>query len=151
MKKVTFTLIILLLSCCIVYGQISTNEKPISFKENIPALKINENTYKTLPQLDMSEIEKEDRENGTNGRPYRFGYKYEVNYTLENSGELIIENGELTIKNIEIFDVMGKSVHSSLPVNLSTIIIDISHLSLGAYFVKVITDQGKIVKKIVKQ
>jgi len=77
-------------------------------------------------------------------------------YPNPTTGELFLRlrsapDGEWRIKNIKIFDVMGKSVHSSLPANLSTTIIDISNLNSGIYYVKVFTEQGDVVKKIVKQ
>jgi hypothetical protein len=36
----------------------------------------------------MRKIEQEDKEDDANGRPPRFGYRHEVNYTLDNSGDL---------------------------------------------------------------
>ena len=87
MKKYTFTLIILFLSYCVIYGQLSTNEVPMSLKTNVPTLRATERTQKLMPSLSMKKIEQEDLEDETRGRPPRFGYKHEVNYNLENSGE----------------------------------------------------------------
>ena len=87
MRNFIFVSSILLLLCFSVYGQISTNEKPVSFRTNMPTFRTSENTHKSLPQLDMPKIEKEDTEDEANGLPPRFGYKYKVNYNLENSGE----------------------------------------------------------------
>jgi len=87
MKKLFFAT--LLLFAYSVYGQISTNEKPISFNTDIPALTKNDKTYKSLPPLNMITIEKEDEEDEANGIPPRFGYPHEVNYNLHNSGEWI--------------------------------------------------------------
>jgi hypothetical protein len=89
MRTKFFTATILLLSYCTVYSQISTDEEPISFRTNIPALRGDKNTLKTLPSLDMERIKQEDKEDEANGIPPRFGYRHEVNYTLENSGEWI--------------------------------------------------------------
>ena len=86
MKKFTYTVIILF-SSLVVYGQISTLEEPVSFRTNVPALKISEKTRKILPSLDMNKIGREDKEDETNGVPPRFGYKHEVDYNLDNSGE----------------------------------------------------------------
>jgi hypothetical protein len=72
-----------------MYGQISTREEPISFYTDVPVLELNEKTHKVMPPLDMSLIEQEDAEDEVNGMPPRFGYKHEVNYNLENSGEWI--------------------------------------------------------------
>ena len=89
MKKLIFTsIIVLLFSCCVsMYGQISTQEKPVSFRTNIPAVEKSDKTVKWFVSLDMNKIEKEDLEEETNGLPPRFGYRHEVNYNLENSGE----------------------------------------------------------------
>jgi len=91
-------------------------------------------------------------------------------------GELRITNYELGIRNIEIFDVMGRvqnfevqssgvqsskfKVQSSEPETLNLkpetlnfepeTIIDISNLSNGIYFIKITTDKEIITKKIVK-
>jgi hypothetical protein len=88
MKKIIFTSIVLLLSCRIVYGQISTAEEPVSFRTaNIPALRTNDRTAKSMPSFDIERIQAEDREEESKGRPPRFGYRQEVNYNLDNSGE----------------------------------------------------------------
>lgn len=89
MKQYIFTLIVLLLSCCVVHGQISTDETPISFRTNVPVLERSDRTMKSFSSLNMKKIEQEDMEDESNGRPPRFGYKHEVNYNLENSGEWI--------------------------------------------------------------
>jgi hypothetical protein len=78
---------VLVLSFNIAYGQLSTEESPISFGKNIPALNISRNTHKVLPSLDMNRIEQEDMEDEANGMPFRFGYKHDVDYNLNNSGE----------------------------------------------------------------
>jgi hypothetical protein len=68
-------------------------------------------------------------------------------YPNPTRGELIIDNGQWTIDNVEIFDVMGKSVYSSTcpPVHPST--IDISHLPVGVYFVRIQIENGQTVTK----
>ena len=73
MRKSVFITVIVLLSCFGVYGQISTNEEPVSFRTNIPALRVSENTQIVLPLLDMGKIRQEDKEDGI---PPRFGYPY---------------------------------------------------------------------------
>ena len=68
------------------------------------------------------------------------------------TGELRITNYELRIDEIEIFDIMGKQVTLNHPINsYSNPKIDISHLNSGIYFVKIVTEQGITVKKVVKQ
>jgi len=96
MKKYITTIIFLLLSYyTLVHGQISTHEKPESFKKNIPNLINNERTQKRLPSLDMKKIEQEDNEDEANGMPPRFGIRQKVDYNLDNSGEWdTLSNGD---------------------------------------------------------
>ena len=68
------------------------------------------------------------------------------------TGELRIENGELRINNVEIFDIYGKKQQlSTLNSQLSTHQINIADLPAGLYFVKISTEAGEVVRKVVKQ
>jgi len=87
MNKFNNIAIILILSCRIGYGQISTEEDPVSFSLELPALRSGERTHKVMPSIDLNRMEQEDREREASGKPFRFGYRHEVNFTLENSGE----------------------------------------------------------------
>jgi len=60
---------------------------------------------------------------------------------------LIIENGELKIENVAIFDIIGKKVSS---FQHSTNIINVSMLPHGIYLVKFETDSGVVTRKFVK-
>ena len=64
------------------------------------------------------------------------------------NGQLQITNYESQITNVEIFDLMGKNVFqlSTLNSQFSTQ-IDISHLPVGIYFVKIKTETGVVTKK----
>ncbi|MCL2041818.1 MAG: C25 family cysteine peptidase, partial [Bacteroidales bacterium] len=64
------------------------------------------------------------------------------------SGELKIENGELKIDNINVFDVMGRKQLSTFNAQLST--LDISSLPTGVYFIQIDTEYGNVTKKVVK-
>lgn len=87
MKRNLLISIILLLSYCTVYGQLSTDEEPLSFRTNVPLLKRSAKAQKITASLDMKKIGQEDIADEENGLPPRFGYKHEVNYNLDNSGE----------------------------------------------------------------
>ena len=87
MKKLIFTSTMMFLVYCVAYGQISTMEDPLSFRTHVPALRTSERTVKSFASLDMKTIEQEDIVDKENGRPPRFGYKHEVNFNLDNSGE----------------------------------------------------------------
>ena len=72
-------------------------------------------------------------------------------YPNPTTGELRIENGELKINNVEIFDVYGRKISSHHLIPSSSHHLDISHLPTGLYFVKIATEQGAVVKKVVKE
>jgi hypothetical protein len=87
------------------------------------------------------------------------GIEQFTNYALQiypnpTLGELSIEVKEHTnerVKKIEIFDIYGKKQFSSTcaPVHSST--IDISHLPVGIYFVKITTEARTVVRKVIKE
>ena len=66
------------------------------------------------------------------------------------TGKLRIENGELKIINVEVFDMYGRNLtpHTSYLTPLTS--LDISDLTSGVYFVKITTEKGIITKKIIK-
>ena len=66
--------------------------------------------------------------------------------------ELGINNEQLTINNVEIYDIYGKQQSSHhLIISSSHHLINISELPAGVYFVKISTEAGEVVKKVVKQ
>jgi len=69
--------------------------------------------------------------------------------TIEN-GQLTIDNGQLTIQSVVIYDVVGKKQFSIVNCPLSIKKMDISHLFSGIYFLKIETDGGIVVKKVIK-
>jgi len=69
-------------------------------------------------------------------------------YPNPTIGELIIENSKWKLENVEIIDIYGKC-HLSL-VTCHENNIDISHLQMGIYFLRIATEKGVITKKIVK-
>ena len=72
-------------------------------------------------------------------------------YPNPTTGELTITNYELGITSIEIFDIYGRNLLSNhLITSSSSHLINIAHFPAGVYFVKISTDVGEVVKKIVK-
>ena len=66
------------------------------------------------------------------------------------------EGGAYTAESVEIYDIVGKNLpikrHCGLdPQSPANTQIDVSHLANGIYFMKIQTDKGMSVKKIVKQ
>jgi len=70
-------------------------------------------------------------------------------YPNPTSGELKIEGGELKIEDIAIYDVFGKIQKVETRKLENT--IDLSHLPAGLYFVRITTEAGEVIKKVVKQ
>jgi len=68
-----------------------------------------------------------------------------------------IENGALNliqgrIENVEIFDVYGRKLLSHhLIISSSNYLINIAHFPAGIYFVRITTEKGEVVKRVVKQ
>ena len=72
-------------------------------------------------------------------------------YPNPTFGELRIENGDLWIDKIEVYDIVGRIVGFQKDITPSNYqILNISNLNSGIYFMKLFTKQGEIVKKIVK-
>jgi len=72
-------------------------------------------------------------------------------YPNPTSGEVRVESGALRVESVEIFDVMGKNVsrltsHISHPIS-----IDISYLPSGVYFLRIVTENEVVTKKIIKR
>jgi len=80
-------------------------------------------------------------------------------YPIPAKDELIINCGQMKINNVEIFDVYSRKVSRKFPSNslegcqpqADGVVLDVSRLQAGTYFVLIYTDVGEIVKKIIKQ
>jgi hypothetical protein len=71
----------------LVKAQISTDEEPMSFRENSAPSRFSvPQDIRIMPTLDMNRIEQEDVQDEANGLPPRFGYPHEVSLNLGNSG-----------------------------------------------------------------
>ncbi len=67
-------------------------------------------------------------------------------YPNPTDGKLFIESGDLHMEKVEVLDITGRTVLTSHETE-----INISHLSAGTYFVKLKTDKGGVVKKVIKE
>jgi hypothetical protein len=72
-------------------------------------------------------------------------------YPNPTTGNLRIESDELKIENVDIFDVYGRKLLSTLSLKSQYATIDISHLPAGVYIVKIPTESGGIIKKVLKE
>jgi len=58
----------------------------------------------------------------------------------------------LIVEKIEVLDIVGRIVSVHYPnISSSNPKIDISNLNSGIYFIKIATNQGEIVRKVIKQ
>jgi len=75
-----------------------------------------------------------------------------VIYPNPATGELRINSGELRIENVEFFDIYGRKLQMS-PMSLSSpeTVLNISHLPAGVYFLRVNTNIGQVIKKVLKE
>jgi hypothetical protein len=72
-------------------------------------------------------------------------------YPNPTTGELFVTSDELHVTNMEVFDIICKKQSHVLRVMGNENIINIAHMPAGIYFVKITTEAGKIVKKIIKK
>ncbi|MDR0205925.1 MAG: T9SS type A sorting domain-containing protein [Bacteroidales bacterium] len=72
-------------------------------------------------------------------------------YPNPTTGHLIIDNGQFTIINVEVFDIFERRQSSNLQfISSSQHQINISHLPPGIYFVKIQTEIGTKMQKLIK-
>jgi hypothetical protein len=71
-------------------------------------------------------------------------------YPNPTTGQLNINNEQLIIANIEIVDIIGKSVYLSTSPFAHSSTVDISYLPAGIYWVKIRTQTGIVTQKISK-
>jgi len=75
-------------------------------------------------------------------------------YPNPTIGKLKIVSGELKIEEIEIFDIYGRMqmTKSRVPkTEGEEILIDISELPVGIYFLRITSELGKVTRKVVKE
>ena len=66
--------------------------------------------------------------------------------------KLYIETQTLTqTLTIEIYDIYGRCQVTETPSHQACLVVDVADLKSGVYFVKVVTSEGKTVKRIVKK
>ena len=64
----------------------------------------------------------------------------------------ILNPNEVSIKEIELFDVLGRKVFVNRPSQVfSTKSIDLTRFAAGAYFLRITNNEGSLTKKIVKK
>jgi hypothetical protein len=73
-------------------------------------------------------------------------------YPNPNKGIFNISMGTITPKTIIVYDLIGKIIYSKSEFenNQSSVLFDISDVSAGVYFVKIISENKSITKRIIK-
>jgi len=120
--------------CSFLMAQQSIEGIPYSIEHDLP------NTFNqiTLPSLDIEQLLEEDR-NAPIATPFRYGYKFDVNLSLNNSGEwLDLENGDriwrLTINSQDAFALSLEYNEFYLPVGSTLFIYNEDYsMILGGY------------------
>jgi len=68
-------------------------------------------------------------------------------YPNPTSGELTIDNGQLTIESVEIYDVFGRMQKSRKAEKQNGVTMNVSDLPAGTYFVKIFSENNAPVTK----
>ena len=85
-----YTLIIITLTSHFLIGQNTQAGRPYSLDHNI----FIESIEVEMPKLDIDQLLEEDR-NSPPATPFRYGYKFNVDFSLNNSGDWIeLNNGD---------------------------------------------------------
>lgn len=78
---------------------------------------------------------------------------YDMSTTLypnPTTGEIRIQNTEFRIQSVEVYDVYGKLI-KSVKVDDFSVVIDLSANASGVYFTRIMTDNGMVTKRVVKE
>ena len=117
----------------------------------------------TMRGLDGEVMKAEEQKSrkGESEKEDSYGLMVLRSYGLENitlvpnptTGEFTIDNEQLTINSVEVFDIYGRKQNIQFHSYGLTVLrsYGLSNLPAGVYFVKIFTTQGEIVKKIVKE
>jgi hypothetical protein len=129
------------------YGLLSSTFCPFESASTLLCLSINEETFYSDPwwQGNCTPIYLEIEDYSQDKMMISL-------YPNPTNGELRIESGKLRVENMELFDIYGRKQNVSVE-NLSSVEsrLDISHLSAGIYFMKIYTEIGEVVKKVLKE
>ena len=78
--------------------------------------------------------------------------EYEFNiaiYPNPVENELFLAT-ELQVKEIAIYDIYGRTVSQHVNMSTRRQVVNVADLEAGVYFMKVVTNEGKVVKRFIK-
>ena len=58
---------------------------------------------------------------------------------------------ETEVEEVVVYDIYGRHQVAKTPSHQGNLVVDLSNLKAGIYFVKINTEKGNIVKRIIKQ
>lgn len=87
---------------------------------------------------------------GTLGTSEALANKFSTYPNPANNVVNISNNYNITLTNVDINDINGRTVKTLKVSNLSEIQMNVSDLTSGVYFMNIDTDSGKVVKKFIK-
>jgi len=76
-----------------------------------------------------------------------------VEVSKNNPYSFTVTDSDYQISDIRLFDVMGRqiSIVGQSEIGKSEIVINIAHLPVGIYFIRIQTENGVITRKVVKE
>ena len=116
----------------LVTGDTVSKQANIFFDYNAPIQTNMENT--TFQSLNTDDFDKDNS----------------ISIYPNPTNSIVNINSNNTIKSVKLYDVQGRLLHTKL-INETTSSIDISEKANGIYFLKIISDKGFKVEKIMKK
>ncbi len=101
-----------------------------------------------LAAIQKIEDENEDVQDTTNIIKNEYDFNIAV-YPNPVGDELFLAT-ELQVEEIAIYDIYGRTVSQHVNMSTRRRVVNVADLEAGVYFVKVVTNEGKVVKRFIK-
>ena len=101
-----------------------------------------------LAAIQKIEDENEDVQDTTNIIKNEYDFNIAV-YPNPVGDELFLAT-ELQVEEIAIYDIYGRTVSQHVNMSTRRQVVNVADLEAGVYFVKVVTNEGKVVKRFIK-
>jgi hypothetical protein len=117
--------------------------------ENAIVTRIDQDTMIVLT-VTLNDLQKEFYVKVKQGNDIKEVHTNKINlYPNPSNYQFTLDNGQELMKEVFLYDVMGRKVQH-LPVNAPSTTVDVSDLPNGMYVVKIITDEGIMIRKMQK-